>query len=96
MESFLLQNATRHQHLIKKFKPKPCAIKPENTSPHASIQVATRIRPILADEVSSGQVPAAFPRFGETGTVDLHELRRVVRGPPPLNVMNVFLHVYLD
>lgn len=87
MESFLLQNAARHQHLVKQFKPKPRATKSEDTSPaHPSIRVATRIRPLLEDESSSGQVPAAFPRSGENGTVDLHELRRVVRGPPPLNV----------
>jgi hypothetical protein len=41
---------------------------------------------LLDEEAASGQVPAVFARVGESGTVDLHELRRVVRGPPPLNV----------
>lgn len=84
METFLLQNAARHQQLIKQFKPKTA--KDEDTASSSSIEVATRIRPILADEAAWGQVPAAFPRPGESGVVDLHELRRVVRGPPPLNV----------
>lgn len=97
MESFLLQIPARHQHLVKRFKPKPGATKSENTFlARASVQVATRIRPILEDEASSGQVPAAFPRSGEDGTVDLHELRRVVRGPPPLNVSQLLALVTLN
>ncbi|KAJ5123044.1 hypothetical protein N7448_009141 [Penicillium atrosanguineum] len=84
MEEFLLQHADRHQHLIRQFKPKP---RPNEGDPVTSpkITVATRIRPLLDEETASGQVPAAFARVGESGVVDLHELRRVVRGPPPLN-----------
>lgn len=85
MEEFLLQHADRHQQLIRQFKPKPRPIEGGPvTSPN--ITVATRIRPLLNEETASGQVPAVFARFGESGVVDLHELRRVVRGPPPLNV----------
>lgn len=99
MEEFLLQNAARHQHLIKQYKPKPQAHgakkddAPAPASP--SIEVATRIRPMLAEEVSSGQVPATFPRAGQSGVVDLHELRRVVRGPLPLNVSEFAFGSYL-
>lgn len=89
METFLLQNAARHQQLVKQFKPKTRAVS-EDTASNSSIEVATRIRPILAGEAASGQVPAAFPRPGESGVVDLHELRRVVRGPPPLNVSALY------
>jgi len=87
MNEFLLQNADRHQQLVRQFKPKP---RPNEGNPVTSpnISVATRIRPMLDEERSSGQVPAAFPRPGENGVVDLHELRKVVRGPPPLNVSN--------
>lgn len=86
MEDFLLQNAARHQKLVKLFKPPRPTSEATNDGSSSNIVVATRIRPMLDDEISSGQVIAAFPRAGETGVVDLHELRRVVRGPPPLNV----------
>ncbi|KAJ5595471.1 uncharacterized protein N7459_001679 [Penicillium hispanicum] len=86
MDDFLLQNAARHQKLVKLFKPpRPTASEATHDSSSSNIVVATRIRPILDEEITSGQVVAAFPRAGENGVVDLHELRRVVRGPPPLN-----------
>jgi kinesin family protein 2/24 len=85
MDDFLLQHAGRHQQLVRQFKPKP---RPNEGDPVTTpnIAVATRIRPMLEEEMASGQVPAAFARAGESGVVDLHEIRRVVRGPPPLNV----------
>lgn len=86
MERFLLEHATRHQMLVQKFKPSPQKAKCQYDAPSSNITVATRIRPILDEEVSSGQVVAIFPRVDEKGIVDLHELRRVVRGFPPLKV----------
>ena len=85
MDDFLLANAVRHQTLVKQFKP-PRSKAPDTTAySTANIVVATRIRPMLDEEITTGQVVAAFPRAGND-VVDLHELRRVVRGPPPLNV----------
>ncbi|KAJ5180100.1 hypothetical protein N7492_003310 [Penicillium capsulatum] len=77
MEDFLLENAARHQHLVKAWnlKNKPPIKDDAVTSPN--ITVATRIRPMLEHEVSSGQVVATFPRTGASGVVDIHELRRV-------------------
>lgn len=84
MEQFHLKNAQRHQALVKRVVPPPT----QNTSPepNGDLVVATRIRPMLEDELSSGQVSAVFTRRNESGVVDLHELKRAVRGLPPLNV----------
>lgn len=94
MEDFLLSNAARHQQLVRQFKPRPRATGGEDAITSPNIAVATRIRPMLDEEKSSGQVPAVFPRhrllLSEKGVVDLHELRRVVRGPPTLNVSNSY------
>ena len=90
MEEFLLAHSSRHESLVKRFKPpRPTASGATDTinaTSGAGTVIATRIRPMLDEEVSSGQVVAAFPRIGDRGVVDLHELRRVPRGPPPLNV----------
>ncbi|KAJ5698997.1 hypothetical protein N7462_001002 [Penicillium macrosclerotiorum] len=84
MEQFLLQYATRHQSLVKQFKPpRSKGNDPEQPPASPNITVATRIRPMLSEEMASGQVPAAFARSDESGVVDLHTLRRVVRGLPP-------------
>lgn len=83
MEQFLLDNAARHQMLILRLKPPP---KTKVIYEASNITVAARIRPMLEHETSSGQVVAVFPRVDDSGVVDLHDLRRVVRGFPPLNV----------
>lgn len=89
MDKFLLENASRHEHLVKAFnlKNKPPINDDAITSPN--IVVATRIRPMLEHELSSGQVVAIFPRGGQSGVVDIHELKRVVRGLPTMNVSQV-------
>jgi kinesin family protein 2/24 len=86
MERFLLDNAARHQMLLQRFKPprQKTESNPEATT--SNITVGTRIRPMFKEELLSGQVAAVFPRVDSSGVVDLHELRRVVRGFPPLNV----------
>ena len=86
MDNFLLENAARHQLLVARFKPSYVAQTVNNGGTNSNIVVATRIRPMLEEEVASGQVVAAFPRDDSNGVVDIHQLRRVVRGPPPLSV----------
>lgn len=92
IENFLLDNAQRHQGLVKRFVPPPAkqnaGHKPE--PPARDLIIATRIRPILEDEISSGHVPAVFTRETDTSVVDLHELKRVVRGLPTLNVSGIY------
>ena len=90
MEQFLLDNAGRYQSLIQRFKPPRQKVnkhQDEGVSP--SISVAARIRPMLEEEVLSGQVVAASARDGEPEIVDVHELRRVIRGLPTINVCEV-------
>ncbi|KAL4780069.1 P-loop containing nucleoside triphosphate hydrolase protein [Aspergillus varians] len=86
MEQFLLANVKHYQTLVGRFKP-PRSKEPEKTDLQTSpnLVVATRIRPILEDEIQSGQVSAVFPRPTENEAVDIHEMRKVVRGPPTLN-----------
>jgi hypothetical protein len=85
MEQFLLDSVPRYQSLVRAFKP-PRSNKTAGTTNSSSITVATRIRPMLDDEVASGQVAGVLPRKGGNGSVDIHELRKKVRGPPMLNV----------
>ncbi|OKL58682.1 hypothetical protein UA08_06026 [Talaromyces atroroseus] len=84
MEQFLLDSVPRYQSLVRAFKP-PQSNKPTDTTNSSNITVATRIRPMLDDEISSGQVAGVFARKGGSGSVDIHELRKKVRGPPILN-----------
>lgn len=87
MDQYLLENVARYQALLQRFKPPPQKATDKDKPPASSnIVVNTRIRPLLEDEVLSGQVVATFPRGDGSGVVDLHELRRVVRGLPTMNV----------
>ncbi|KAH8168732.1 kinesin motor domain-containing protein [Sarocladium implicatum] len=85
MEQFMLDNAARHQNLIKALKTKP---KPSNatttTQANPDVIVCARIRPLLDHELAIGSVPGIFPRKGAPNVVDIHELRQMVRGPPTL------------
>lgn len=86
MDQYLLDNVARYQTLLSRFKP-PTKKASENKPPTGeNIIVNTRIRPLLEAEISSGQVIATFPRGDRSGVVDLHELKRVVRGLPTMNV----------
>ncbi|KAJ4255435.1 hypothetical protein NW762_009430 [Fusarium torreyae] len=85
MDQFLLDHAQRYQDLVKRFKPAPpTKCKPSKEEPNPDITIATRVRPMLGDEKEGGQLIGVFPRNELPGTLDLHELRRPVRGPPLL------------
>ncbi|KAJ5706786.1 hypothetical protein N7488_006587 [Penicillium malachiteum] len=91
MEQYLLDIVVRYQTLIQRFKPSARKATGNDTDKDASITVTTPIRPLLDDEISSGQVVATFPRGDGSGVIDLHELKRVVRGLPTMNVSPKFL-----
>lgn len=92
MDQFLIDNASRYQSLVSAFKPAAKAGQGKgNTTTNPDMVVSTRIRPILADESSSGLVPGVFTRNAEDGVVDVHELRKTVKGQPALNVMTVLI-----
>ncbi|KAG5790966.1 hypothetical protein H9Q69_009983 [Fusarium xylarioides] len=84
MDQFFLDHAQRYQELVNRFKPAPVKSKTSNEESNPDITIATRLRPILDDEKEGGQLIGAFPRNNAPGVIDLHELRRPVRGPPPL------------
>ncbi|OBS21948.1 hypothetical protein FPOA_08285 [Fusarium poae] len=84
MEQFIIDNAQRYDDLVKRFKPAPIRAKPSDEESNPDITIATRIRPMMEDEKEEGQLIGVFPRKTLPGAVDLHELRRPVRGPPTL------------
>ncbi|GKT98948.1 diatom spindle kinesin 1 [Fusarium langsethiae] len=84
MEQFILDNAQRYDDLVKRFKPAPIRAKPSDEEPNPDVTIATRIRPMMEDEKEEGQLIGVFPRENLPGAIDLHELRRPVRGPPTL------------
>ncbi|KAM0505750.1 hypothetical protein ACHAP8_001982 [Fusarium lateritium] len=84
MEQFIMDNAQRYDDLVKRSKPAPIRAKPSDEESNPDITIATRIRPMMEDEKEEGQLIGVFPRKTLPGAVDLHELRRPVRGPPTL------------
>lgn len=83
----MLQHAERHKKLVRAFQPSPPTGRPvELVQPNPDIVVAARIRPLLPHEAGAGIPPGVFTRTTDANTIDLHELRQVVRGPPPLKV----------
>jgi len=90
MEPFFIEYAQHHRKLVAGFQPKP---KPQAKSQPAGekvtsrdMVVTTRLRPLLSDEETAGFTPAVFVRPREPGVVDMHEMRKAIRGPPLLNV----------
>lgn len=84
MEQFLLDNTERYKRLVAAFKPSPSNTKDDNsTSASTEIVVSTRVRPMLEDEATQGFPVGTYIRGS---TVDVHELRRPVRGLPTLMV----------
>ncbi|EGY16470.1 hypothetical protein VD0002_g519 [Verticillium dahliae] len=86
-DEFILEHAQRYLRLVAAYKPPPAPASKETgeTMEDAGIVIVTRLRPMLGHELSSGMVPGLFPREHTKGQVDLHELRRPVRGLPRLN-----------
>lgn len=91
MDQFFLDHAQRYQELVNRFKPTLVKSKTSNEESNPDIIIATRLRPMLDDEKEGGQLIGAFPRNNAPGVIDLHELRRPVRGPPPLVVSTRYL-----
>lgn len=87
MDQILLNNIEHYQKLVARFKPPVSKADEAEAREDADFVIAARIRPMLDDEAASGLVPGVFLRGAQSqGTIDLHELRRKVRGPPVINV----------
>lgn len=86
MEQFMLEHAERYRRLVAAFKPTTSGPKAaDSTAASTEILVSTRLRPMLEDEINQGFPPGVYQR-GRSNTVDVHELRRPVRGLPTINV----------
>jgi kinesin family protein 2/24 len=88
MEQFMLDNAERYKRLVAAFKPStsdPNSKGGSSVVASSEIVVSARVRPMLEDEVTQGFPPCVYLR-GSSNTVDVHELRRPVRGLPTINV----------
>ncbi|KAK1831159.1 hypothetical protein QBC39DRAFT_382526 [Podospora conica] len=86
MEQFLIDNAAHYLKLVSAFKPRPASKTATTTTiPNPDMVVSARIRPLLPDEVAAGFPQCIFPRDNApTTTVDIHELRKAIRGLPTL------------
>ena len=92
MDQFILDNAKRFQFLVAAFKPQRIEEnKLRDAATSSDVLIAARIRPILPDEVSQGYIAGVIPRPALTGSVDVHELRKKVKGPPVLSVSVILM-----
>jgi kinesin family protein 2/24 len=86
MDEFIIEHAERYKRLVSTFKPSSPGAKATNsTSASSEIVVSARIRPMLEDEIAQGFPQGVYQR-ADSNMVDLHELRRPVRGLPTINV----------
>ncbi|KAK4641485.1 hypothetical protein QC761_0074550 [Podospora bellae-mahoneyi] len=84
MEQFLIDYADRYEELVQAFNPKPAApVRAGSTNP--DFLVSTRIKPLLPDEISQGFPESVCSRPGSANIVDLHEVKKSVKGLPCLN-----------
>ncbi|KAJ6440615.1 kinesin motor domain-containing protein [Purpureocillium lavendulum] len=85
MEEFYLANADRFRALLQRTKLETPR-QPAGTIPASrDVTVVARIRPLGADE--GGFPEAIFARQKTEDTIDAHELRKAVRGPPVLKAI---------
>ncbi|AEO68342.1 uncharacterized protein THITE_2049700 [Thermothielavioides terrestris NRRL 8126] len=85
MDEFIIEHAERYKRLVSTFKPSSPGAKATNsTSASSEIVVSARIRPMLEDEIAQGFPQGVYQR-ADSNMVDLHELRRPVRGLPTIN-----------
>lgn len=89
MDKFYIKNAALYRNLVKAANLTPApriANVGVETSP--DMIVSARIRPLLEEDIAQGFPGAVFPRSGESGVVDIHNLYNHPRGRPILKVRN--------
>ncbi|KAL2885206.1 hypothetical protein HOO65_080156 [Ceratocystis lukuohia] len=83
MDQYLLSNIERFLTLVQRFKPPALSRTTslsELTGLNPDMIVAARLRPLLPAELASCLPQGVFPRPGMPGVLDVHELRRPVKG----------------
>lgn len=90
MDLLLPETKRFYQRQVAQFKPSPLPKKKDepvakDQSGDSDTLIGVRIRPLLAPEETDGHIPGVRVR-GKDGYVDVHELRRKVRGLPAFTV----------
>lgn len=84
-------NTTAKKALVDKSKGKLA----DEQSINPDIFVVARVRPLLEVEINSGFPQSVFCRPNTAGLLDVHDLKRPVRGPPALPTLQVSLATIL-
>ncbi|KAK7219976.1 hypothetical protein V2G26_007979 [Clonostachys chloroleuca] len=84
MDQYILENVDRFHKLVQRWKPQPASKQRSSaqgsTEANPNMIVAARLRVLLKDELDLGLPQAVFPRPSVPGVLDIHELKRPVRG----------------
>lgn len=89
MEQYLLDNKAFFEKQIASFKfPTADVTEVKGVSAEDTI-IATRIRPLLPNEIEQGELVGISSRPAQERAV-VHEIRRKVNGQPALNVSSIF------
>lgn len=101
MDALLAENKTYFTNQVALFKPTRTQKDQDRESARkgkfadADTVIATRIRPLLENEIELGHVAGVFAR-GEDDYADVHELRNKVTGRPAINVCLSEVEVRVD
>lgn len=92
MDQFIIDNAEKFKSLVLSFKPKASVdrLKGGTLNINPDVLVATRLRPLIDEEVEGGVPQAVFCRSGSEGVLDAHELRKSVKWGPAINVSHCY------
>jgi hypothetical protein len=63
--------------LLSKFRPQ--SERKQDASQSDDTIIGARIRPLLEDEIESGQAAGVLPRRGTENVVDVHEMKATIR-----------------
>lgn len=96
MDRFYLDNAALYQTLVRNLNSTIPASQTTQEMPTEAINpdmvVTARIRPLLDEDIDAGFPCAVYPRSGQAGVVDIHDLYNHPRGRPILKVCELTLH----
>jgi kinesin family member 2/24 len=99
-EEYILHHAKRYQKLVAHFDGevvKETLDSRERSNKdgggeenaNADVVVAARLRPLLEAELAAGFPQGVYCRRKTAGSIDAHDLKRPVRGPPALPTLQV-------
>jgi hypothetical protein len=95
MDSFFQENRESYIQQVATFGPSQEQEKCDGGESGGDTLIATRVRPLLANEIEDNEVTGISVR-PESGYADVHELRRKINGQPTLNVSVVLSSLNLN